>query len=283
MNGSLRSQGIGLLLLSSLLFGAMSVFVRLALREVTLGQMLLMRFSFAFVGAWVASRQLPPSSGGNPRLLIYRGVLGGFAVLTYFESLRLLPAAIGAVLNTSSSLFAMGFAWWLLGERPPRSAAIGVVAAATGTALVVAGAPHGNGEATVRGLVAGLLSAVLSGAAVTATRAARRHYNAGTVFLGFSIGGLAVALPQAAVDGLPTHGLGWAVVAATVAFFGQLVSTQALGMARAWLASAVGQLIPLVAWGMGLLFLGESLTPLAATGALLTCVGVALSVAAAQR
>jgi drug/metabolite transporter (DMT)-like permease len=256
----------------------MAVLVRAAARDLPLGETLLIRFGIATLGAAFAQRVLGPETGGRPRLLVLRGVLGGVAVVLYYIALFRLPAATAALLNCSSPLFAILFAQAFLEEDPPRGVWLGIGLATAGTALVVLGSAEEATAASILGLLAGIASAAFSGGAIPSIRAARRYYNAGTVFLAFSISGLAVSLPVAIGESWRGGmGLALGVGAGLAALGAQLTYTQALGQVEIWLASALGQLTPVAAWLIGLVTLREQLSSLALAGALVTGVGVAFA------
>jgi drug/metabolite transporter (DMT)-like permease len=57
---------------------------------------------------------------------------------------------------------------------------------------------------------------------------------------------------------------------------GQLLFTSGMGFTSATAGSATTQLVPVLAWGLGLVVLDEPLRPLSALGALLCITGVLL-------
>jgi drug/metabolite transporter (DMT)-like permease len=270
---------VGLLCLSSVLFGVMAVLVRAgAQRGLPVGETLVLRFGVGLIGSWAVVRASPPSQGGRRDLLLQRGALGSVAVATYFYALFHLPAALAALLNCSSPVFAILWARASLGERPPWKTWVGLGAAGLGTALVVWGSAVGAGQATLWGLGVGLLSAVFSGVAVATIREARGFYSAGEVFMSFCAVGLLMAGPLTWATGWTwsADAVGVGLAAAGVSLAAQLLMTQALGSVETWVASALGQLTPVVAWLIGLGW-AEQVSPVALAGAALTCSGVVVA------
>jgi drug/metabolite transporter (DMT)-like permease len=136
----------------------------------------------------------------------------------------------------------------------------------------------------------GLLSAVLSGVAVTSIRAARREVEGGSpaetawsVFFSFTALGLLVSLPAVLppfgrwVDPTPRE---WALLlgVGVTSVLAQLILSEALRHVRVGTAGIISQLTAVFAIGGGALLLGETLSPGFVGGAALTLGGVALVV-----
>jgi drug/metabolite transporter (DMT)-like permease len=260
---------------SAVLFGVMAFLTKRATRQVDGAQVACVRSA---VGLGLALAVLLRRGGLRPRrpdLVLLRGVLGGLALLLYFLAIGALPVGTATLLQYSSPIFTTLFAALVLGERPPLAhvAALGVTVAGVGLVVLGQGAVLGGAYLWL-GVALG--SAVLTGGAVTAIRAARRHDGPWTVFAAFclcsTIIAAVVAVPRWRTPDRATWGLLLAIgVLAAVA---QVMMTHALGVVAAATSGIVAQLTVVVALGLGLLVDREPLAPLAAVGAVLTVAGL---------
>lgn len=277
----LRS-GTAVIAVSSLFFGLMAVLVRVLAGAVPSTQLTAVRFAvgLAGVGLLFAARRQGPDLR-RWRLLLLRGVFGGLAVVTYFFAIERLGAASATVLNYSAPVYAAGFAAWLLGERSGPLARVGLVVATVGAALVALSTGGGAHPLVPDvGAIAGVLSAVAGGAAMTVIRKLRDDTDALTVFFAFCVVGLAMSAPLAAPAWVPLEGraLGLALAIGALSIFGQLLFTWGMGFTTATAGSATTQLVPAVAWALSLLWLHEPVSPLGAVGSLVCVSGVLLGV-----
>jgi drug/metabolite transporter (DMT)-like permease len=123
----------------------------------------------------------------------------------------------------------------------------------------------------------GASSAIASGIAVTAMRAARRGENSWSVYASFCLLGMFVNMPLALAQWKTPHGAEWLSIAATSIFAmgAQLLLTFSLRWIDAMTVGVISQLAVLVSMALGALFLDERITLVAAIGAALTIGGVA--------
>lgn len=277
----LRS-GTAVIAVSSLFFGLMATMVRLLAGVVPSAQLTAVRFAVGLVGVGLifALRGKRPNLR-RWRLLLLRGLFGGIAVVTYFFAIERLGAASATVLNYSSPVYAAVFAAWLLHETTAPLARVGLLVATTGAVLVA----FSTGAAASPlvpdlGAVAGVLSAVAGGAAMTVIKRLRDDTDAETVFLAFCAVGLVVSLPLAAPGWVPMEGraLGIALAVGVLSIAGQLLFTWGMGFTTATAGSATTQLVPAVAWLLSIAWLAEPVSPLGALGSLLCVGGVLLGV-----
>jgi drug/metabolite transporter (DMT)-like permease len=277
----LRS-GTAVIAISSLFFGLMATMVRLLAGAVPSTQLTAVRFAVGLVGVGLIFL----ARGKRPnlkrwRLLALRGLFGGIAVVTYFFAIERLGAAAATVLNYSSPVYAAAFAAWFLHERTGPLARVGLLVATAGAALVAFGSGSAaNPLVPDVGAIAGVLSAVAGGAAMTVIKRLRDDTDAETVFLAFCAVGLVVSLPLAAPGWVPMEGraLWIALGIGLLSIAGQLLFTWGMGFTTATAGSATTQLVPAVAWVLSLAWLGEPVTPLGAVGSLLCVGGVLLGV-----
>jgi drug/metabolite transporter (DMT)-like permease len=276
---------------SSTLFAIMAIMAKIVSARVPGPQAAFVRFATGVVvtGAmWAAGRvDLRPRRWG---WLVTRGAFGGTAVLAYFSAMQRIPVGEATLLNYTQPVFTMLGAWLLLGERPPRRALFALPLTLVGVTLIVGLRPSEIGAREGVGPFLGLLSAVLSGVAVTSIRAARRVLPDGpqpetvwSVFFSFTGIGLLVTLPAV----LPPFGAwvrpspgDWALLVGVgvSSVLAQLLLSEALQHLRVGAAGIITQLTSVLTIGAGALVLGEPLSPSFLSGALLTLSGVGLVV-----
>jgi drug/metabolite transporter (DMT)-like permease len=279
------------LVASSTLFAIMAIMAKLVSRHVPGPQAAFVRFATGVVvtGAmWATGRiDLRPRRWG---WLAARGLFGGTAVVAYFSAMQRIPVGEATLLNYTQPVFTMLAAWVLLAERPPRRALFALPLTLVGVSLIVGLKPADLGRHADVGPALGLLSAMLSGVAVTSIRAARREVPDGpppetvwSVFFSFTGLGLLVTLP-AVLPPLggwvaPTPGE-WALLlgVGVTSVAAQLLLSGALQHVRVGAAGVITQLTSVLTIGAGAFLLGDKLSPTFLSGALLTLGGVGLVV-----
>ncbi len=280
------ARGLSLFFLAALSFGLMAVAAKLATARLSGAEVATIRFLIM-----LAPVVLVPGLAQRARryrrldLLLYRGVFGGLAVLLYFLAIEHLPVGTSTLLNYTSPIFAVFFAARFLGEKiDPRT--IAPLLAALGGLLLVSHGRAGPGEIFRFGRweAVGLASAVLSGAAVAAIRAARRSEGSLAIYSSFSLAGLLAAAP-AALPGwqAPTAGE-WLLLAAVGAtsIVAQLLMTYSYRWVTNLEAAVMAPVAVLVAIGFDTLRLDQPLGAAAMAGTALTVAGV-VSLAWMQR
>ena len=279
------------LLLSSFLFAVMAAGAKLATRRLPGPEVALVRFvvgTFAVAGAaGLGFARIRPRRWA---WLVMRGLCGGTAVVTYFASIAGTPVSVAALLNQTQPVFTMLFSWMLLGERPRRGALGALGLTLLGVTVIV-----GVRELTLhawRGEALGVLSAVLSGIAVTSIRASRRASAAGpppetawSVFFSFTLLGSIVSVPWAVGPlgrWVPPTGAEWLLLigVAAVSVGAQVIMTESIGHLTGVQSGIISQLTVPMTIVLGLLFLDERLTASFAGGAALIAAGVVLTIAA---
>ncbi len=275
-----RWRGAPLLVLSSLLFACMALFVRMLAGRLSVGQVVCGRFlvGLLFLAVYF------PAAGRRPRparlwLLALRGLFGGASVYLYFLAIDQLAVGPAVLLNGCWPIYGALFGLFFLRERISGHLAGGLLAATGGAGLVIWSTSLEMPAVSFGvGAVAGMFSAALSGAAVVVMRALRNDHtmDAATVFLSFCLIGLLVGLPFALADwrplsletGLLLLGVGLASAIA------QMIFTYTLGYVSTALGGAGSQLAPAFSWILGAIFLSEPIAPLAVFGAGVCITGV---------
>jgi drug/metabolite transporter (DMT)-like permease len=211
-------------------------------------------------------------------LLLYRGIFGGLAVLLYFIAIQHINVGVATLLNYTAPIWSGTFSMFFIGERFSAKVLIPMPIALAGVFLVVhAHAAPGDILGFGRWEIAGALSAVCSGAAVTAIRAARRTENSWSVYASFCLLGMFVSMPLGIAQWKTPHGSEWIALAATaiLAMGAQLLMTFSLRWVDAMTVGVISQLAVLVSMLLGLLILGDHIPLAAGIGSLLCIGGVA--------
>jgi len=260
----------------------MALAAKLAAARLSGGEVAFLRFAFMLLPL-VAVPRLARRAVEFQRLdlLVYRGVFGGLAVLLYFLAMAHIPVGVATLLTYTAPVFSVTFAALFLGERADRRLLVPLVAALVGMALAAGGAAGRGAEAggfltLGRWEVVGMVSAVFSGAALAAIRAARRTEGSWSVYGSFSLCGLLSTAPFALAgfqrptprEWLLLLGVGLSSVAA------QLLMTYGYRWATNLEAGVLSQLTPALSILFGAVFLGDRPTPLQVGGMLLTLAGV---------
>lgn len=272
-------------------FATMAMVARSLSRNFPGTQIAMVRFA---VGVSVALPLLAILRGKlKPRRwgwLLSRGVFGSTAALLYFVSIEKVGVGIATLLNYTSPVWSMIFAWLLLRERPHRQAFSALALTLAGVALVTSGQDHGWRLGGWELLAT--LSAVVSGIAITSVRATRREgadgtegENSWTVFASFALFGTVATLPMV----LPPFGT-WVepnaqqwlllVLCGLLSVGGQVLMTAALGRLTAVNLGITQQATVVLAMAGGILFFGEPLSLRRAVGSIITVAGVLWSVRA---
>jgi drug/metabolite transporter (DMT)-like permease len=248
----------------------MALFAKEASARLPGSEVAFVRFAFGLVAcAAVGARGgLRPR---NKRGLALRGLLGGSAVLCYFLAIEHLPVGLATLLNYTAPVFTAIWAALFLGESPDGGTVLALALATSGVALV-SGGSIGFG----RWMLVGVLSAMLSGAAVATIREVRRTDGSWEIFAAFCVGGAVITGVPALRDWVAPDAHEWWLLAAmgATSIVAQLALTWSLRYVRAASAGTLQQLTPVGALVLGAVVKGDRITTLAALGAALTMLGV---------
>jgi drug/metabolite transporter (DMT)-like permease len=210
-------------------------------------------------------------------LLVYRGVFGGLAVLLYFLAMAHIPVGLATLLTYTAPIWSVTFAALFLAEPLDRRLLFPLVLALVGMALAAGGAGGvGGGLSFGRWEIVGMVSAVFSGAALAAIRAARRTEGSWSVYGSFSLCGLLSTAPFALAGFERPTSREWLLLLAVglASVVAQLLMTYAYRWATNLQAGVLSQLTPALSILFGAVFLGDRPTLLQVGGMLLTLAGV---------
>jgi len=263
---------------SAMFFGAMAFTAKLASARLSGSQVALIRFAMGLTPALLIPRYRRSAfTFQRLDLLFYRGFFGGLAVLCYFIAIAHINVGVATLLNYTAPLFSGIFSIVFLREHISAKVLLPMPVALTGVFLVVhAHARPGDILGFGRWELIGLLSAVLSGAAVTAMRAARQGENSWAVYTSFCLLGTLLTAPFAIATWKNPNGEEWLSLMATSLFAigAQLLLTFSLRWVDAMTVGVISQLAVVVAMLLGVTLLHEHLSGMSILGAALTIGGV---------
>lgn len=263
---------------AAMFFGAMAFSAKLASARLSGAQVAMIRFAAGMLPALLIPRfRRSALQYQRLDLLFYRGFFGGLAVLCYFIAIEKISVGVATLLNYTAPLFSGTFSILFLRERISPKVLIPMPIALLGVFLVVhAHAQPGDILGFGKWELVGVLSAVLSGAAVTAMRKARQGENSWAVYTSFCLLGTILTAPLALATWKTPTGDEWISLAATSLFAigAQLLLTFSLRWVDAMTVGVISQLAVIVSMALGATFLGEQIAGMAALGAALTIGGV---------
>lgn len=263
---------------SAVLFGFMAFTAKLASARLSGSQVAMIRFAIGLSPSLLIPRfRRSAFTFQRLDLLFYRGFFGGIAVLFYFLAIEHTSVGVATLLNYSAPIFSGLFSILFINEQISPKVLIPIPVALAGIFLVVQA--HARPDDVLgfgRWELVGLASAVCSGAAVTAMRAARRGENSWAVYTSFCMLGTLVTAPWALMTWKQPALNEWYSLIATSLFAigAQLLLTFSLRWVDAMTVGVISQVAVLVSMALGAWFLAETISSKSAIGSALTIGGV---------
>lgn len=272
---------------SASLFGVMAFTAKLASVRLGGAEVAMIRFVVSLIPVFaVPQYRRAALTFTRVDLLFYRGFFGGLAVLCYFVAIQHIAVGVATLLNYTAPVFSGLFAALFIGERL-RARVIIPLAMAFGGLLLVVHAHAAPGELTGFGKweSIGAMSAILSGAAVTAIRVARRTESSWSVFASFSLFGFLACAPFGIYEWKQPTPREWALLIAVgvISIGAQLLMTSALRWVETVTAGVISQFAVVVSMILGALWLNEIPNALSLVGSALTIAGVIAVMAVTSR
>jgi drug/metabolite transporter (DMT)-like permease len=272
------TRALMLMTASATFFGLMAFSAKLASARLSGPQVAMIRFAIGLLPPLLIPRYRRAAMHFQRLdLLFLRGFFGGLAVLFYFIAIAHINVGVATLLNYTAPIFSGAFSMLFIGEKISPKVLLPMPIALFGVFLVVhAHARPGDLLGMGKWELFGLLSAVASGAAVTAMRRARRGENSWSVYTSFCFLGLLTCAPFGiATWRTPTPSEWIALVATSLFAIGaQLLLTFSLRWVDAMTVGVISQLAVPIAMILGSALLDEKIPALATLGSLLTMAGV---------
>jgi len=269
------------ILLASILIGAMAVCVRVAARELPAGRIAFFRFlgSFLILLPIAYRHKLRPQRASAPAILL-RAVFGTSAILLYYRGIGGAGAGLATMLHCTYPIHTAVFAGLVMGEVYTVRVGLALVCSVAGAAIVLGPTAHLTTAELAGGLYA-LGAAVLAGASITTIRHLRRTESAvlvTTYFMGLGTLFTAPALigHWPSLSGTVLLALAGTILASLAA---QLLLHQGLGFAGATQGSLAAATSVVSAAAFEAIFLGKGIAPSMLLGGtlLVLAMGIAAS------
>lgn len=244
--------GVRYMLFASFMFAMMGAFAKLLSSNLPSIEVVFFRnvFGFFLVAATVFKKPMT-HTGGKPFLLLFRGLMGFFALLAFFYNIGHIPLGDAMTYSKTSPIFTALFAWIFLKEalgiRGWLALAIGFIG------IVLIAKPTGMMLDKTAWL--GIFSGVGAALAYTAVRELKQYYDTRAIVLSFmgvgTVGPLILMLlsPYVAVEELDMlfasfvmpSGKEWVyiIMLGLFATLAQIYMTKAYGVTKAGVVGAV--------------------------------------------
>lgn len=133
------------MLVASLFFAIMGVFVKLGAQKFSSAELVFYRsfFSLILIFAFIKIQKLPLKTP-MPGKQLWRGILGFLSLLLYFYAITQLPLATAVTLNYTSSLFMAMFIPFMMHDRPKKMLFAAIVLGFAGVTLLLKPSLHAD-------------------------------------------------------------------------------------------------------------------------------------------
>ena len=263
---------------SATFFGLMAFSAKLASARLSGPQVAMIRFAVGILPVLLVPRYRRAAMHFERLdLLFLRGFFGGLAVLCYFIAIAHISVGVATLLNYTAPIFSGTFSMLFIGEKISPKVLIPMPVALAGVFLVVhAHARPGDILGFGKWELVGLLSAICSGAAVTAMRRARRGENSWSVYASFCLLGLFTCAPFGIATWRNPTASEWTPLALTSLFAigAQLLLTFSLRWVDAMTVGVISQIAVPISMILGATLLNDTIPPMAILGSVLTIGGV---------
>jgi len=262
---------------AALVFALMALATKVACARLPGPQVAFVRFVIGLGACAIAGLRVPMRARNKVGLLL-RGAYGGAAVLFYFIAIAHLPVGIATLLNYTAPVFTAIYAAVFLGEAITRGTLFALALTSVGVALVIGGTAPAGSLALGPWQLIGLLSAMLSGAAVATIREVRKTDGSWEIFAAFCLAGAVICAGPALQGWVRPRPLEWKilVLVGVLSVIGQLLMTHALRYVRAAVGGIIAQLTPVTSMVLGWMMFRDRIAGLALAGAALTLAGVSV-------
>ena len=263
---NLKKSGLLLIFIAAFLFGIMVLLVKMAARTIPSHEILLFRSIFGMLAIYslVFSKVVKLKLVNRP-LLLFRGVVGGAAVMCLYYALSRIPLGIATLLNCTYPIFATIFAVFIIKEKVSWDGLLALLVSISGMYLVL------NPSTVVFdvGYIFAIVSGILAAAAILSIRKLRETDSPWSVFYSFTVACIVYSLPLTIINyKLPgPNEFAILLLMAAVSASAQLIMTYAYKYAKASEGSVVILATPVFAAIFGIIFFGEHLSLMEILGA----------------
>lgn len=183
-------RGILYMIIASFSFAVMGGFAKVVSEVLPPVEVTFFRNIFGVVLVGYAIYKSPLKQiGGRPLLLLFRGMMGFVALLSYFYIIAYIPLGEAVTYNKTSPIFVAIFAFLFLGEKLPGSAIFAVLLGFFGIVLIAQPVGGVFDKYDILGIFSGIGAAL----AYTSIRELRKHYDTRAIVMSFM--GVGTAAP----------------------------------------------------------------------------------------
>jgi len=281
-------RGIVYMLIASFLFALTMLFAKLLSGSMGSVEVTFWRNAIGLIVIALISFNKPIRNiGGKPFTLVFRGIIGTVALLTFFYTISATTLSNAIVYAKTEPIFTALLAFFLLREKLPSSAIFAVFIGFAGVAML---SGMSLGYLHIMGILTGFLSAL----AYTSVRSLKAYYDERSVVLSFMLSGVILpALLMFSANYVTSDffafalnpfvepcGYDWLWIAlmGVTAAYGQIYMTRAYFFAKAGIISTVSYSVVLFATLFGVMLGDVFPTPMVIAGGILIVLsGVILS------
>jgi len=281
-------RGITYMLFASFLFALTMLFAKLLSSSMGSVEVTFWRNAIGLIAIGMFVLRKPMQNvGGRPFTLVFRGIIGTLALLTFFYTISTSTLSNAIVYAKTEPIFTSLLAFFLLGEKLKLPAIFSVFIGFAGVAML---SGMGMGYLHIMGILTGLLSAL----AYTSVRSLKAYYDERTVVLSFMLSGVLIPALLMILSEYTTselfafalsrftipHGVDWIwiILMGIAAAYGQIYMTRAYFYAKAGIVSTVSYSVILFATLFGMMLGDVFPTPMVIAGGILIILsGVILS------
>ncbi|MDD5052987.1 MAG: DMT family transporter [Sulfuricurvum sp.] len=256
-------RGIIYMLIASFMFALTMLFAKLLSTSMGSVEVTFWRNAIGlFVIGLLVLRKPIHNLGGKPFTLIFRGIIGTVALLTFFYTISATTLSHAIIYAKTEPIFTAILAFFLLGEKLKGNAILAIFIGFSGVLLL-------SGIHFSYLHIMGILTGFLSALAYTSVRSLKAYYDERTVVLSFMISG--ALIPAALMFTAPylssdlfafalntfvmPHSIDWLwiILMGGAAACGQMYMTRAYFYAKAGIISTVSYTVVLFATLFGLI------------------------------
>lgn len=256
-------RGILYMLVASFLFALTMVFAKLLSESMGSVEVTFWRNAIGLIVIALISFNKPIHNvGGKPFTLIFRGVIGTVALLTFFYTISATTLSNAIVYAKTEPIFTALLAFFVLREKLQSGAILAIFIGFVGVAML---SGMTFGYLHIMGILTGFLSAL----AYTSVRSLKAYYDERSVVLSFMISGIIIpALLMFSANYVTSDFFAfalspfilpsgndwlWIILMGVTAAFGQIYMTRAYFFAKAGIISTVSYSVVLFATLFGVL------------------------------
>lgn len=183
-----NQQAIIAMLLASVLFTSMGMFVKVLTPNLPVIEVAFARNFFSAIWILVALLWIPPKTqvGGKPFVLFFRGFAGGSAMLAYFYNMSVMPLGTAYAFSYTSPIFLALFTMIFAHERVSAKTWIAILIGFSGILLI---SNPDTMDLTFLGFLIGIYSGIGAALAYLSVAKLAAYYDPRVIILSLAING----------------------------------------------------------------------------------------------